>query len=84
MCYNKISSHKRPFPLFLLAASLRAVFAVPPGGCPMSQNPSTPSPLPERQPYETPAVVFEAPLEVRAGTPLRLPNPFGIEWPEPK
>ena len=30
-------------------------------------------PEPERQPYEAPAVVYEAPLEVRAGTPLGLP-----------
>jgi hypothetical protein len=30
----------------------------------------------ERQPYETPAVVFESVLEVRAGTPLRIPDLF--------
>jgi len=29
-----------------------------------------PEPKQPRQPYEPPAVVFEAPLEVRAGTPL--------------
>jgi hypothetical protein len=28
----------------------------------------------ERKPYETPAVVFESLLEVRAGSPLRLPE----------
>lgn len=48
----------------------------------MSQNPATQPPLQERQPYETPAVIFETALEVRAGTPLRLPIPLDIEWPE--
>jgi hypothetical protein len=38
----------------------------------MSQNPSTPSPWQERHPYEAPAVIFEAPLEVRASAPLHL------------
>jgi hypothetical protein len=50
----------------------------------LTQNSPTPSILEERQSYEAPAVVFEAPLEVRAGTPLRLPIPLGIEWPEPR
>jgi hypothetical protein len=36
-----------------------------------------PQSRPERAAYETPAVVFEAALEVRAGTPLRLPDLFG-------
>jgi len=31
------------------------------------------------RPYEPPAVVYEAALEVRAGTPLALPQP----WSEP-
>jgi len=30
----------------------------------------TPEPQPERAAYEPPAVVYEAPLEVRAGSPL--------------
>ncbi len=28
----------------------------------------------EVRPYEPPAIVYEAPLEVRAGTPLALPG----------
>jgi hypothetical protein len=28
----------------------------------------------ERKLYETPAVIFESALEVRAGTPLRIPD----------
>ncbi len=34
-------------------------------------------PRQERKPYEAPAVVFEAALEVRAGTPLGIPNLLG-------
>ena len=30
----------------------------------------------DRKPYETPAVVYEAPLEVRAGSPLGI-DPLG-------
>jgi hypothetical protein len=30
----------------------------------------------ERQPYEPPAITFEAELEVRAGTPWTLPDPL--------
>ena len=30
--------------------------------------------LPERQPYQPPAITYEAPLEVRAGSPPSLPN----------
>lgn len=30
----------------------------------------------DRKPYEQPAVVYEADLEVRAGTPLGLPDPL--------
>lgn len=36
----------------------------------------------ERKPYEEPAVVYESALEVRAGTPLKLPDltdPTGVE-----
>lgn len=33
-------------------------------------------PRQERQPYEPPAVVYEAPLEVRAGSPLGIPLLF--------
>jgi hypothetical protein len=39
-------------------------------------NPSEGTALP---PYEPPAVVYEAALEVRAGTPLGLPQ----SWSEP-
>lgn len=28
--------------------------------------------------YETPAIVYEAELEVRAGTPLGLPDPLDL------
>ncbi len=37
-------------------------------------NPSTNR---NRKAYETPAVVYEAPLEVRAGSPLAMPD--GLE-----
>jgi hypothetical protein len=36
---------------------------------------SNPAPAEEAQPYEAPAIVYEATLEVRAGTPLGLPDP---------
>ncbi len=45
----------------------------------MEQRPSEPKP--ERQPYEAPAVVFETPLEVRAGSPLGIP-PLP-DWADP-
>lgn len=32
----------------------------------------------ERGPYEPPAVVFEADLEVRAGSPLGIPDPLDL------
>lgn len=32
----------------------------------------------ERQLYEEPAVVYESTLEVRAGTPLGIPDPFDL------
>jgi hypothetical protein len=35
-----------------------------------------PNPAGEAQPYEPPAIVYEAALEVRAGTPLGLPQPW--------
>jgi hypothetical protein len=38
----------------------------------MEQHPSEPRPA--RQPYEPPAVIYEAPLEVRAGSPAGLPG----------
>ena len=42
----------------------------------------TPEPTPrknERQEYEAPAVVYEAPLEVRAGSPIEgLINPLDL------
>jgi hypothetical protein len=31
-----------------------------------------------QQPYEAPAVVYEASLEVRAGSPFSLPDPLGL------
>jgi hypothetical protein len=34
-----------------------------------------------RQPYETPAVVYEAALEVRAGSPLGVPPLLGLTDP---
>lgn|GEM_PF-782613 len=36
----------------------------------------------DRTPYEPPAVVFESKLEVRAGSPVRIPNPLG-DLPDP-
>lgn len=30
----------------------------------------------ERKPYEEPAVVYESALEVRAGTPMGIPDPL--------
>jgi hypothetical protein len=33
-----------------------------------------PLPTEERTPYESPAVVYESELEVRAGSPLGIPN----------
>lgn len=30
----------------------------------------------ERRPYEEPAVVYESTLEVRAGSPLGIPDPL--------
>ncbi len=45
----------------------------------MEQQPSEPKPA--RQPYEPPAVVYEAALEVRAGSPLGIP---GLpDWGDP-
>lgn len=32
----------------------------------------------DRQVYEQPAVVYESELEVRAGTPLGIPNPLDL------
>lgn len=32
----------------------------------------------ERKPYEEPAVVYESTLEVRAGSPLNLPDPLDL------
>jgi hypothetical protein len=37
-----------------------------------SAAPATPDP---QRPYDPPAVVYEAALEVRAGSPLGLPDP---------
>jgi hypothetical protein len=37
----------------------------------------------ERQSYESPAVVYEAELEVRAGSPLGFPNPLDQLGTEP-
>jgi len=31
-----------------------------------------------RQPYEPPAIVYESQLEVRAGSPLGLPDPLAL------
>jgi hypothetical protein len=40
-----------------------------------STEPAAPaSPVPQR-PYDPPAIVYEAALEVRAGSPLGLPDP---------
>lgn len=33
---------------------------------------------PDRKAYETPAVVYEASLEVRAGSPLGIPDPLDL------
>jgi hypothetical protein len=30
------------------------------------------------QPYTPPVIVYEAPLEVRAGTPLGMPDPLNL------
>jgi hypothetical protein len=44
----------------------------------------TMKPQPERQPYETPAVVLEATLEVRAGTPTHIIDVLKEPWlPDP-
>lgn len=32
----------------------------------------------ERKPYEEPAVVYESSLEVRAGSPLGIPDPMDL------
>ena len=32
----------------------------------------------ERKPYEEPAVVYESTLEVRAGSPLGIPDPLDL------
>lgn len=32
----------------------------------------------ERKPYEAPAVIYESTLEVRAGTPLGIPDPLDL------
>lgn len=32
----------------------------------------------ERKPYEEPAVVYESSLEVRAGSPLGIPDPLDL------
>ena len=32
----------------------------------------------ERKPYEEPAVVYESALEIRAGSPLGIPDPFDV------
>lgn len=32
----------------------------------------------ERAQYEAPAIIYEADLEVRAGTPLGLPDPLDL------
>lgn len=39
---------------------------------------------PERNPYETPAVVYEASLEVRAGSPWGVPDPLDLFGTEKK
>lgn len=37
-----------------------------------------------RKPYETPAITYEATLEVRAGTPLGIPDPLDLFGTEKK
>jgi hypothetical protein len=32
----------------------------------------------ERKPYEQPAIVYETELEVRAGTPVGIPDPLDL------
>lgn len=32
----------------------------------------------EREPYEEPAVVYESTLEVRAGSPVGIPDPLDL------
>lgn len=36
----------------------------------------------ERQPYERPVVIYEEELEVRAGSPLGIPDPLDLLSPE--
>jgi len=43
----------------------------PPTSQPTNEPTTPPTP---RRPYAGPAVVYEAPLEVRAGSPFSLPN----------
>ena len=50
------------------------------------QSELKPQPQPERAAYEPPAVIYEAPLEVRAGSPLGiipdvLADPLGLPNP---
>lgn len=39
-------------------------------------EPTTVATKPARKPYETPEVVYESSLEVRAGSPLGIPDPL--------
>ena len=40
----------------------------------ISAQPATPATIEAQRPYEPPAIVYEASLEVRAGTPLDIPT----------
>jgi hypothetical protein len=36
------------------------------------------SEIPERAAYEAPAIIYESELEIRAGSPLGLPDPLDV------
>lgn len=42
------------------------------------QTPDLPVLKPTLQPYDPPAIVYESTLEVRAGSPLGLPDPLAL------
>ncbi len=41
-------------------------------------EPTTINAAQDRKPYEPPAVAYEAALEVRAGSPLGIPDPLNL------
>ena len=42
----------------------------------LKSEPPRESPQPERRPYEPPKISLEIELEIRAGSPLGMPDPF--------